>query len=972
MSYWTRSIVLTGLLILICLGTSYAQVPRPARIGGTLTVNGVQITDPTDAGYVVGVKKINGSAFVPAAVDTDGLNASNFYIVDIPIYEASAQAGGAQPGSQAIIYVTKDGVPLTISQPAGGSITVGTEGSITRIDVVATAGQVQTRTLSVSVNGSGTVTSSPAGINCGSTCSSAFLEGTMVTLTATPAAGWKFDGWSGACTGATCTVTMNSNKTVTATFSRVTYALTVNKIGQGTVTSSPAGISCGSDCGENYNSGTVVALTATPAAGWKFDGWSGACTGATCSVTMSSNQTVTATFSLITYTLTVNKTGQGTVTSTPAGISCGADCGETYNQGTQVTLTATPAAGYKFDGWSGACAGTGTCTVTMDANRTASAAFSIIVNTLTVLKTGQGTVTSTPAGISCGGDCNEGYNYGTTVNLAATPSAGWTFGGWSGACSGTGTCQVTMNEGRKVGAIFLAWQNGTAVPDGGGAFTRWSYMGSAASNGLLWLVGGRRDAAWDVLDNVGTYNPATGVWKTDWPKLNLERVYLAAAANEKYVFALGGRDSADSWIENAVERFQVNGGTAWQNMAPLPEARKHGAAVIDGDYLYFMGGSKTIGDTIGEKNFWRYNLITNTWNTNLAQLPTELALISAAVFKGKIYIPGEVDSATTYVYNIATNSWSQIAANGGLPPAWDYQCVAVGNEIWRIGGRRDVNQATQTVNEVWVLNTVTNTWSQHPLPMNTARMTFAAGLVGPRVTVAGGVQYPNFTPTMTSEYLNLGDSDNDGVADPVEKAGCSDPVDADTDNDGIPDGVEDANKNGVVDPGETNPCTADSDGDGIQDGTESGYTVPMVGLDTDLLVFKPDLDPATKTNPLNSDTDGDGLADGQEDLNKNGRFDAGEYDPNVQSVFYIGPGGQCGGKSPCYGTVQAAVNAAGVGMMLRLKEGAYNENVTMSGTKEVTFAGGYNDTYTANPGYSSVKSITLNGGLAIFEKMELK
>ncbi len=889
-----RDMLIAGLCVFTFAGTVFAQLPRPARIGGTITLNAVPITDATDAGLVVGANKANGSAFVPAALDTDGLNSSDFYLVDIPIYDASTQPGGAQPGSQAVVYATRDGVPLTITQPAGGTVTVGAEGSVTRVDIVATAGQVQTKTLTITVNGSGTVTSNPAGINCGAACSASFLEGSTVTLTATPAAGWKFDGWSGACVGANCGVTMSANKSATATFSRRDY------------------------------------------------------------------------------TLTVNKSGQGTVTSAPAGIDCGGDCTELYNPGTSVTLAATPATGYKFDGWSGACAGTGSCTVAMDADKTATAAFSMIVNTLKVLKTGLGSVTSTPAGINCGGDCTEGYNYGTVVNLAPAPSAGWTFGAWSGACSGTGTCQVTMNEGKRVGATFLAWQNATVVPDGGGAYTRWSYMGTSSSNGFLWLVGGRRDAAWAVLDNVGTYNPATGAWKTDWPKLNLGRVYLASAANEQYVFALGGRDADDSWIENAVERLQVTGGTAWQEMAPLPEARKHGAAVIHGDYLYFVGGSKSIGGTAGESNFWRYDIKNNTWNDTLAQPPVGLASISAAVVDGKIYVPGEVNSATTYVYDLATNAWSQIAANGGILPAWDYQCIGVGKEVWRIGGRRDVNAQTQTVNEAWVLDTVTNTWSQYPLPMNTARMNFAAGLVGSRVTVAGGVQFPGFAPTMTTEYLDVGDSDSDGIADPVEKAGCSDPVDADSDDDGIPDGLEDANKNGRVDPGETDPCDADSDGDGIQDGTESGYTAATVGPDTDLSVFKPDLDPATKTNPLNPDTDGDGLTDGQEDLNKNGRFDAGEYDPNLPSVFYVGAGGQCGGKSPCYGTVQAAVNAAGVGIMLKLKEGVYNENVTLSGTKQVTFVGGYNDTFASNPGTSSLESLTLSGGTGIVDKLEIR
>ncbi|MFN4320364.1 MAG: InlB B-repeat-containing protein, partial [Aquificaceae bacterium] len=81
-----------------------------------------------------------------------------------------------------------------------------------------------------------------------------------------------------------------------------------------------------------------------------------------------------------TYTLTVTKqgTGSGTVTSSPAGINCGSDCSEAYNSGTVVTLTATPATGSTFGGWSGACSSCGnntTCQITMDANKTCTATF---------------------------------------------------------------------------------------------------------------------------------------------------------------------------------------------------------------------------------------------------------------------------------------------------------------------------------------------------------------------------------------------------------------------------------------------------------------------------------------------------------------------------------------------------------------------------------------------------------------------
>ena len=165
-------------------------------------------------------------------------------------------------------------------------------------------------------------------------------------------------------------------------FKQAFPTLTVLKsgTGSGTVTSNPAGIDCGSDCTETYNVGTVVTLTATPALGSTFEGWIGACSGTgQCSVTMDTDKTVTAAFNQHQYTLTVTKAGKGSgmVTSSPGGIDCGSDCSETYNQGTSVTLTATPASGSTFGGWlGGGCSGTGTCVVVMNADIAVTAAFS--------------------------------------------------------------------------------------------------------------------------------------------------------------------------------------------------------------------------------------------------------------------------------------------------------------------------------------------------------------------------------------------------------------------------------------------------------------------------------------------------------------------------------------------------------------------------------------------------------------------
>ena len=115
--------------------------------------------------------------------------------------------------------------------------------------------------------------------------------------------------------------------------------------GTGTVTSDVGGINCGATCSVSFVSGTIVTLTAAAAPGSAFTGWSGSgCAGiGTCQVTVDAAKAVTANF-VLTYLLTVNKTGAGTgtVTSDVGGINCGATCGATLNDGTVVTLTATP------------------------------------------------------------------------------------------------------------------------------------------------------------------------------------------------------------------------------------------------------------------------------------------------------------------------------------------------------------------------------------------------------------------------------------------------------------------------------------------------------------------------------------------------------------------------------------------------------------------------------------------------------
>ncbi len=159
-------------------------------------------------------------------------------------------------------------------------------------------------------SGTGTIASSPAGINCGATCAASFSSGTVVILSAAPLVGSTFTGWSGGgCSGTgTCQVTVNAALNITATFALQTFALSVSDAGQGTgtVSSSPAGINCGSTCVANFNSGTVVMLSAAPSPGSIFAGWSDAsCSSSgTCAVTMNAAQGETAQFDIHTFQTT--------------------------------------------------------------------------------------------------------------------------------------------------------------------------------------------------------------------------------------------------------------------------------------------------------------------------------------------------------------------------------------------------------------------------------------------------------------------------------------------------------------------------------------------------------------------------------------------------------------------------------------------------------------------------------------------
>jgi List-Bact-rpt repeat protein/uncharacterized protein DUF4214 len=172
------------------------------------------------------------------------------------------------------------------------------------------------------------------------------------------------------------------------------FTLTVSVSGQGHVSSSPGGIDCPSRCSATFGVESTVTLSKSADSGWDFAGWGGDCSGTGgCKVTMTKSRKVNATFQQPSvepppppppppppkpkFTLTVAVTGPGMVASTTAGIVCGSDCAQDYDQGASVTLAPLPNDGARFAGWGGACTGTALCMMTMDGSKTATAKFSV-------------------------------------------------------------------------------------------------------------------------------------------------------------------------------------------------------------------------------------------------------------------------------------------------------------------------------------------------------------------------------------------------------------------------------------------------------------------------------------------------------------------------------------------------------------------------------------------------------------------
>jgi surface protein len=294
--------------------------------------------------------------------------------------------------------------------------------------------QLKTYPLNVSVVGNGTVGVEPQ--------LDVYPHGTEVTLTPTPSDGWEFMSWSGDITETSVplVVTVTSELNLVGTFQRKNYPLTITVVGEGTVTETiiPQKIT-------EYPFETIVQLTPIPSEGWEFVSWGGDLSGNENPqmIVVDGDKSVTVTFQLKTYPLSVSVVGNGTVEVEPQL--------DVYPHGTEVTLTPTPSDGWEFMSWGGDITETSVpLVITVTSELNVIGTFQRKNYPLTITVVGEGTVTETiiPQKIT-------EYPFETIVQLTPIPSEGWEFVSWGGDLSGNEVpTQIVVDTEKEVTVTF--------------------------------------------------------------------------------------------------------------------------------------------------------------------------------------------------------------------------------------------------------------------------------------------------------------------------------------------------------------------------------------------------------------------------------------------------------------------------------------------------------------------------------------
>ncbi|MEN1727811.1 MAG: hypothetical protein AAGJ52_05155, partial [Pseudomonadota bacterium] len=192
-------------------------------------------------------------------------------------------------------------------------------------------------------------------------------------------------------------------------------------------------------------------------------------------------------------------------------------------------------------------------------------------------------------------------------------------------------------------------------------------------------------------------------------------------------------------------------GEGWELLPDMPEARALHAVAADGQgRIYSFGGTSDAPGQLATRSVFRFDPSTQTWES-LPLLPQALSGAFAVHIEGSIYLPGDASRAETFVFDTQLESWTILPANGGYSPRSQYGAVALGNQLYVLGGVTTVGGSAST--EVWSLDTVTGIWNARPA-MESPRISFSAATVGNQVVVSGGVGFPGFAPVLSTEIFD--------------------------------------------------------------------------------------------------------------------------------------------------------------------------------------------------------------------------
>ncbi len=464
---------------------------------------------------------------------------------------------------------------------------------------------------------------------------------------------------------------------------------------------------------------------------------------------------------LRTLTVTGSGTGDGVVTSSPAGINCTVTAGKAaatgckaqFSDGVAVTLTATPKTGHSFRGWFGACSGTGTCKASMTADRAVEARFLKGPFTIKISAggtgVGSGTVKSqtglTPAincvitkGVTAATGCSAIYPAYTSLTLTATAAGNSTFAGWGTPCGGTGTCQHTVIQSRTIAATFAnstaargKW--GTALPTPVVAV----HM-HLLPTGKVLLWGDRGNAQlWDATTPGSAFTPVSKTY----------RIFCSGHTllADGRLLVTGGTITGTKGDPRAVI-FDPSS-ASWSGTGSMAQGRYYPTttALPSGEILAVSGsdesGTVVMIPEIGNGSSWR-RLTTASLSVPAPYYP---AMFVAP--NGKVFLAG-FPQTSRYLDLTGTGAWTTVAnrnvADRRLGSAVMY---APGKILYAGGGDPPTSSA-----EVIDLDQASPAWRSIPGMHFARRQMNATLLADGRVLVTGGTSGPGFNDVTRPVY----------------------------------------------------------------------------------------------------------------------------------------------------------------------------------------------------------------------------